>query len=293
MSAGGGPEAPLERLARAKINLYLRIVGRREDGYHELQSLIAFTDLADRLSAAPAARLSLEISGPFAAQCGAVDDNLVLRAARVLARETGHRAAATLHLVKNIPVAAGLGGGSADAAAALLLLQDLWGARLAPQRLRAVALELGADIPACLAGGASIVAGVGDALQPASRLPGAGVLLVNPGRALTTAAVFAALAPPYQAPIGDPPLCADPRQLADEIARRGNGLTVVAQRLCPAIAEVLAALRALPGARVAQMSGSGASCFALFDQIAAAQEARVALQRLRPAWFVHAGGLIG
>lgn len=283
---------PLQRAARAKINLFLRVIGRRADGYHLLQSLVGFTDLSDRLSVAPADTLSLEVSGPFAAECAAADDNLVSRAARLLAHEAGRPLGAALTLIKNIPVAAGLGGGSADAAAALLLLRDHWGLAPAPARLQALALRLGADVPVCLGRRAALVGGMGEVLMPAPPLPRAGVVLANPRRALPTQAVFAHLQPPYQEILPPPHGFADSPALAQEIARYGNGLTAAAQALCPPIGEVLGALSALPGALVAQMSGSGATCFALFKDAPAARLAGAVLAQQRAEWFVQAGALM-
>ena len=283
---------PLQRAARAKINLFLRVVGRRADGYHLLQSLVGFTDLSDRLSVAAADTLTLQISGPFAAQCAAADDNLVLRAGRLLANEAGRTLGAALTLVKNIPVAAGLGGGSADAAATLLLLRDHWGLALAPARLHDLALRLGADVPVCLGRRATLVGGVGEVLAPAPALPQAGVVLANPRRALPTEAVFKQMQPPYQDILAPPRGFADSAELAKEIGRYGNGLTVAARALCPPIGAVLSALAALPDALVAQMSGSGATCFALFKDAAAARLGGAALARQHADWFVQAGALM-
>ena len=177
--------------APAKVNLYLHVTGRRPDGYHLLDSLIVFADLCDTVTAAPAERLSLTLAGPFAdALDGA--DNLVSRAARALAAHAGRPPRATLRLVKHVPVAAGLGGGSSDAAAALRALIRLWGLSIEADELARLALELGADVPVCLAGHACFVGGIGDALTPAPALPSAPILLVNPGVAVPTTEVFAA-----------------------------------------------------------------------------------------------------
>jgi len=170
--------------ARAKINLWLKVVGKRADGYHLLDSLVAFADLGDTLDAAPADTLSLAVDGPQSGSLAAESDNLVLKAARALAASTGVAARAALRLTKNIPVAAGLGGGSADAAAALRALVELWRVALPDEQLFDLAGTLGADVPMCLAGRTAIASGIGDRLAPAPALPSCGLLLVNPGVAL-------------------------------------------------------------------------------------------------------------
>src|SRR5207302_5209491 len=171
--------------APAKINLYLHVIGRRADGYHLLDSLIAFADIGDRLTAEPSTTLSLEIGGPEAASLTAAgDDNLVLRAARLLADYTGTTLGAALHLEKNLPVAAGIGGGSSDAAAALRALVALWGASIAEEAIYRLGARLGADLAACLSGHAVWVGGIGERIRPAADLPQAGILLANPRREL-------------------------------------------------------------------------------------------------------------
>ena len=187
--------------APAKGNLYLHVTGRRDDGYHLLDSLVAFVDIGDRLRAEPAASLSLAVDGPEAADLAAVgDNNLVLRAARLLADRAGITVGAALHLHKHLPVAAGIGGGSSDAAAALLALRQLWRLPLDDNTLCALGARLGADVPACLYRRAAWVGGIGERLEPAEPLPEAGILLVNPRRALPTAAVFATVASARAAP---------------------------------------------------------------------------------------------
>ncbi len=181
-------------MAPAKVNLYLHVVGRRADGYHLLDSLIAFADIGDRVTAAPADRLSLAIGGPEADALGGLgDDNLVLRAARLLAEAAGAPSyGAALTLDKRLPVSSGIGGGSSDAAATLRALDRLWQRPLDPTALSALARRLGADTPACLMARPVWVGGIGERLEPAAGLPAAGIVLANPRRALPTAAVFAA-----------------------------------------------------------------------------------------------------
>jgi 4-diphosphocytidyl-2-C-methyl-D-erythritol kinase len=278
--------------ARAKINLYLHVTGRRDDGYHLLDSLVAFVDIGDRLRAEPAASLSLTVDGPEAADLAAVDDNLVLRAARLLADRAGVTAGAALYLDKHLPVAAGIGGGSSDAAAALLALKRLWRISLADEELYALGARLGADIPACLYGRAVWVGGIGERLEPAGPLPEAGILLVNPRRALPTAAVFAA----RQGPLGHvgrfAPMPCKASALARALMPCRNDLTEAAIGLVPEIAAVLARLGRLPGCLLVRMSGSGATCFALFANRADAEKARALVAAAEPRWWCAAGGFV-
>jgi 4-diphosphocytidyl-2-C-methyl-D-erythritol kinase len=288
--------APVVRAAPAKLNLYLHVVGRRaangRPGYHELDSLVAFADAHDTVAAAPAAELSLAVAGPFARALSGEGDNLVLRAARALAAEAGVAPAARLTLVKRLPVASGIGGGSADAAAALAALAALWRLDVSPRRLAAVALSLGADVPVCLAGRAAQMSGIGEIVRPAVSLPPAGLVLVNPGVALPTPAVFAARRGDFDVPAPLDRAPEDAAAFAAALSLRRNGLTEAAIGLVPDIAAVLAALAAAPGCLLARMSGSGATCFGLFADRAAADGAATALARARPGWWVKAAALV-
>ena len=258
--------------APAKVNLYLHIVGRRPDGLHLLESLAAFADAGDALYGEPADGLSLDVVGPFAGALVGETDNLVLRAARALAPGQGAR----LVLEKNLPVAAGLGGGSADAAAALRLLSRMWGIETDPGPLAA---GLGADVPVCLAGATCGMAGIGERLTPLPAWPVPHLLLANPGVSLPTPAVFGARRGPFRE--------SRPWPLSvSELAGCSNDLTEAAISLAPEVGEVLDALAALEGASFARMSGSGATCFAAFDDAAARDRAREALRERRPAWWV-------
>lgn len=277
------------RRAHAKVNLWLNVVGRRADGYHLLESLVAFADLADTLEAAPSDRLTLAIDGPAAAALAAEPDNLVLQAARRLADRAGVAPRAALRLTKNIPVAAGLGGGSADAAAALHALVDLWRLAVPVEELFDLAGGLGADVPMCLAGRTAIASGVGERLAAAPPLPPCAILLVNPRVALSTAEIFAARAGGFSQAGPVAPAWPDFAGFVDALAARGNDLTEAAVRLRPAVGDVLAFLRATAGVRYAAMSGSGATCFALY---ASEAEARAAAARVPAAWWRHAGALM-
>ncbi|MDE2515674.1 MAG: 4-(cytidine 5'-diphospho)-2-C-methyl-D-erythritol kinase [Rhodospirillales bacterium] len=280
--------------APAKINLFLHVTARRADGYHLLDSLAVFAGAADRLEGAAASRLALTVAGPFADGLTVEADNLVLRAAQVLARHGARPPVAALRLEKNLPVASGIGGGSADAAAALRLLARLWEMPLDPTAMQAIAVQLGADVPVCLDCRPTRMGGVGEVLTPAPRLPaGLGMVLVNPGLALATAAVFRAREAAFSPPAKLADAWADAGAMAADLARLSNDLEAPAMALCPPIAVVLAALRAMPGALLARMSGSGATCFALFGSVAAARAAAAALGRAEPGWWCWGGGLHG
>jgi 4-diphosphocytidyl-2-C-methyl-D-erythritol kinase len=279
--------------AAAKVNLYLHVLGRRADGYHLVDSLVAFVDIGDHITAEPAAALSLEVNGPEAAGLQPVrDDNLVLQAARLLADRAGIAAGAALRLKKNLPVAGGLGGGSSDAAAALVALRKLWEVLISDEALRELGVGLGADVPACLYRDAVWVGGIGERLEPAGALPEAGILLANPRQPLLTAAVFAARHGPFGKAARFAPMPSDAAGLADALSLRRNDLTEAAIGRVPEIETVLARLGGLPGARLPRMSGSGATCFALFDDRSAAATARARLAAAEPSWWCAAGGFL-
>ena len=284
---------PVTAFAPAKVNLYLHVLGRRADGYHLVDSLVAFAEVGDRLTAEPASTLSLEVSGPEAAGLGSVgSDNLVLRAARLLADHARVAAGAALHLEKNLPVAAGIGGGSSDAAATLLALRKLWRVAIGDEALRKLGARLGADIPACLYRRAVWVGGVGERLEPATELPEAGILLANPRKPLPTASVFAARRGPFGAAARFARMPSDAAGLAVALAPHRNDLTAAAISLVPEIGAVLARLGRLPGALLARMSGSGATCFVLFKDRAAAEAAGVQLAATQPSWWCAGGGFL-
>jgi 4-diphosphocytidyl-2-C-methyl-D-erythritol kinase len=285
---------------RAKVNLTLRVVGRRVDGYHDLESVVAFADCADRLTLNPNAELSLTTRGPLAEACGEISDNLVLRAAQLLAERVPDLKVGGFTLDKMLPVAAGIGGGSADAAAALRLLARLNGLALDDPRLVEVALETGADVPVCLASRACDMAGVGETLVPLS-VPKLPCVMVNPRVPLATRAVFAALGlrngellVGATDVIEAPSWPEDGAALADwveALALVGNDLEEPARRIQPVVGEVLSALGAAKGVGLARMSGSGATCFAIFSSAADAQAASEKIMLDRPQWWVHSGTL--
>jgi 4-diphosphocytidyl-2-C-methyl-D-erythritol kinase len=270
--------------APAKVNLFLRIIGRRADGYHLLDSLAVFPQIGDRLTVAPAEGLSLAVEGAFAGALAAEADNLVLRAARALAAAADIVPRAALTLEKRLPVASGIGGGSADAAAALRLLTRFWRVRVP---LTGIAAGLGADVPVCLAARAARMTGVGEVLGAAPRLPRFGLVLVNPGGAVATPAVFKARAGGFSASAILPAAWPDAAAMAADLAALGNDLQAPALALHPPIGAALAALAAAPGQLLTRMSGSGATCFALFPDAPAAETAAARLAR--PGWFVWGG----
>lgn len=272
--------------APAKVNLYLHVVGRRADGYHQLDSLIAFAGIGDTIEVSPAETLSLTVDGPTAALLPEACDNIVLNAARVLADRAGVSAGAAIRLTKRLPVAAGIGGGSADAAATLTALSRLWNIALPQSEMTALALALGADVPVCMAGRPMAVSGIGDHMVPPPPLPPAWLVLVNPMEPLSTPSVFKARTGCFSehAPLERRP--ADPADLARMLAARGNDLTAAATSLVPAINEVLALTAAQHSCLLARMSGSGATCFGLFAAEDEAKAAAAALKESRPGWWV-------
>ncbi len=274
--------------APAKLNLYLHVTGRRDDGYHLLDSLIAFADTHDTLEAEPAEGLSLELAGPFGENLQGEEDNLVLRAARALAAAAGRPADAALRLIKRLPVAAGIGGGSADAATVLRLLSRLWDLLLPTEEMQRMALALGADVPVCLAGRAAYTCGIGERLDPAPRLPRAHLILANPLIPLSTPQVFKARKGEFgridrfaEAPV-------DAAALADLLGSRANDLTAPAIACLPAIATGLEAIAGTEGCLLARMSGSGATCFGLYGDEAGARQAALILREELAGWWVVA-----
>ena len=273
--------------APAKVNLFLHVTGRRDDGYHLLDSLVVFADVGDMIRVAADEGLWLELAGRFEAGLRQVPDNLVMRAARLLAAQHGVPARARVLLVKNLPVASGVGGGSADAAAALRALLRLWNL---PGVDPLLAARLGADVPVCLAGRPARMAGIGEVLAPSPVIPACGIALINPGRHVSTPAVFQARRGEFSPPARLPEAWDGLAAMVEDLKRLNNDLEPPAIGLCPDIAEVLAVLRATPGCRLARMSGSGATCFGLFADAAAAAAAAATLRR--PDWWCWGGDLL-
>jgi 4-diphosphocytidyl-2-C-methyl-D-erythritol kinase len=280
-------DEPLTDLARAKVNLFLHVRGRRPDGRHTLESLAVFPETGDVLHVERSPIRTLALDGPFAIDLGSGADNLVIRALEALAAATAQRAGAALRLEKRLPVASGIGGGSADAAATLRLLLRLWGRTPDAAALDRLALGLGADVPVCLASAPALMGGIGERLAPAPPFPAFWVVLVNPMRPLSTAEVFGALGRRDNPPGPRPP--ARFRAVGDLVAwlaRQRNDLEEPARRLAPLIGAVLGALRWSPDCRLARMSGSGATCFGVYETEGQALGAAAAIGVREPGWWV-------
>jgi 4-diphosphocytidyl-2-C-methyl-D-erythritol kinase len=307
MTTGGATEASAKSPARAlvddgraKVNLTLRVVGRRVDGYHDLESVVAFADCADRLSLTPGPELLLATTGPLAQACGEPADNLVLKAARLLGERVPGLKVGSFTLDKVLPVAAGIGGGSADAAAALRLLAQANGLSIDDSKLVEVAQLTGADVPVCLASRACVMTGVGETLLPLV-LPKLPCVLVNPRIPVATRDVFEALGlrngellvgatDVFQAAAW-PEEGASVEEWVEALAAGTNDLEAPATRIEPVIGKVISALNATDGAWLARMSGSGATCYAIYENTAEAKRAAQKIQLDHPQWWVHAGVL--
>ncbi len=291
--------AVLSDFAPAKINLTLRIRGRRADGYHELESLVVFADVGDDLQFTPGDALGLSVEGETAADSGDIDGNLVLKAARALQKQRDTLRPGRFHLIKNLPVAAGVGGGSSDAAAALRLLSQINDLSLADPSLIAAARGTGADVPVCLDPRPRIMRGIGDLLSEPLNLPQLHGVLVNPRVAVPTAQVFRAWADnsvmrETPAPMQDPAshlveTTTSPTSaaLVAAVEQSTNDLEAPAIALFPAVGDVLTELRASDNCLLARMSGSGGTCFGLFKTAATAKAAADRLQQARPTWWVR------
>lgn len=292
-SSASGDSAPLTEIARAKVNLFLHIRGRRPEGYHTLDSFVVFPAIGDAVEAEPASGLTLSVTGPFGDGLSAGVDNLTLAAAtalsdRMKAIRAGEGIGAALRLTKNLPVAAGIGGGSADAGAALRLLSRMW--RGVPlDDLDDIAFALGADAPMCLAQRPALIGGVGERLAPPPPFPAFWMVLINPMQPLSTAEVFGALER-RENPAGPKPPAqfADLDHLTSWLSTCRNDLEAPARALRPAIGRCLSALTWRRACRFARMSGSGATCFGIFGGEAEALSAADEIRKAEPAWWVSA-----
>ncbi|KKB10877.1 hypothetical protein VE25_15675 [Devosia geojensis] len=285
---------PFVQPAPAKVNLALHVVGRRADGYHELDSLMVFADIGDELTAVPAAADRLAVTGPFGKGLGN-GENLVTRAvAAFRARWPGHVPfGLDMTLAKNLPVAAGLGGGSADAAAVLRLMASLGETEIAAADLVALAASLGADVPACLVSAPLVARGIGDVMRPLKAFPACHVVLVNPLVPVATAEVFRRLQSRQNPPMPDlPEPMTRPAQLGIWLAETRNDLEPPAVAMVPQIGSLIARLSQAPGCMLARMSGSGATVFGLFGSSAQAHQAAHELRETYPDYWVAAAPLI-
>ncbi|HKQ55828.1 MAG TPA: 4-(cytidine 5'-diphospho)-2-C-methyl-D-erythritol kinase [Methyloceanibacter sp.] len=284
----------LHDIGRAKINLTLDVLGRRTDGFHELRSLVAFANFGDRLVLDAGNGLDLEVDGPFAAALGT--GNLVLEAGRAARARVPNLRLGRFRLAKSLPVAAGLGGGSADAAAALRLIARANPGLIADEVLADLALELGSDVRVCLKSRPALMTGRGETIERVQGFPACGVVLANPGSALATQAVYAALdaktaGPSPRSEAGRLDFRCDFDALLAYALPRDNDLEAPAAKLVPEISDVLAALAALEGVGLARLSGSGPTCFALLRSAADAERAAGALAAAHPAWWIASGAL--
>jgi 4-diphosphocytidyl-2-C-methyl-D-erythritol kinase len=289
-------EAAFTEAAPAKVNLALHVTGRRPDGYHELESLVVFVDVADEVTARPAKADRLRVTGPFAAAAGNGDSNLVMRAIRAFRERWPDRLPTGLDvaLTKNLPVAAGIGGGSADAAAMLRLLASIGEGEFALAELRTVALTLGADVPACLMSRPCEVRGVGEIVHPLRAFPATHLVLVNPLVPVVTADVFRRLERRENPPMPAlPQPLTRPAQLGLWLAETRNDLEPPAIALVPAIGELLREMRVLDGCALARMSGSGGTVFGLFGSAAQAHQAAHDMRERYPQYWVAAAPVIG
>jgi 4-diphosphocytidyl-2-C-methyl-D-erythritol kinase len=283
------PQLLTER-APAKINLTLHIIGRRANGFHTLESLVTFSRGGDTVTLAPGEPLMLSVEGPSAAASGKVEDNLIVRAARHFSDRCPDAKLGAFHLVKRLPVAAGIGGGSSDAAAALRLLARANALSIDDPRIMEAAKASGADVSVCLVRRARMMRGIGDALGPLLAIPPIVALLVNPGVPVETKSVFAKMniAPGTAAGFGGHPELY-PKMQADALIaalrKARNDLEAAACLLAPIIGDVLAVLSTAPGCRLARMSGSGATCFAIFPDCRSAARAKKAILRTHTTWW--------
>lgn len=279
--------------AFAKVNLYLHVCNRLDNGYHELDSLICFAQTGDVITVSPQDHLSLEITGPMAVYLKdePLDENLVMRAARALQKLCKTEQGAHIVLDKRLPVAAGVGGGSGDAAATLKALCKLWNVFPDPVGMDALTLSLGADVPICMKSHAAHVAGIGEEITPLPPLPEFWMVLVNPMVALSTPAVFKARDSAFSPAM---PMAGEYEAGAfiQALKERSNDLTAPAIKLAPEVAQVITVLEKTDGADLFRMSGSGATCFALYASEALAKSAEEAIGKAYPAWWIARGKII-
>ncbi|MBB5515525.1 4-diphosphocytidyl-2-C-methyl-D-erythritol kinase [Rubricella aquisinus] len=273
--------APDQELAPAKVNLTLHVTGQRPDGYHLLDSLVVFPRVGDLVTVEPARSLSLTLRGPFGIDLAADEDNLVLRAARLI---LGPEHGAALLLDKALPVASGIGGGSSDAAATLRLLARQYG-----RAMPADVLSLGADVPVCLSPRPQWMRGIGGDVHAAQGLPPFWLVLVNAGVKVPTGPVFQGLASKHNPRCTPMPDAPDLRSFAAWLRDNRNDLEPPARAICPVIGDVITALEQAAGCHLARMSGSGATVFGLFGDERAALRAADTLRAAQPRWWVAAG----
>ena len=274
--------------ARAKVNLYLHVTGKRPDGYHLLESLVVFPNGGDKITVVRDRDLRLDITGPFSKTIGNTDENLILKAAHLLREEGGVDQGARITLVKNLPVSAGIGGGSADAAASLKLLNQLWKIGFSDFELSDLGLRLGADVPVCLLGKSAIMSGIGEQLEEVGKIPKIVIILVNSGIVMSTFDVFRRLEIQEKTSSQVWTSGASAPEFCEALAAAGNDLQAPAIEMAPEIETVLSEIEGQEGCRLARMSGSGATCFGIFETELAAQRAAQGIQSHHFDWWVQA-----
>jgi len=288
------PSAAFLLQAPAKITLYLHVIGQRSDGFHTIDSLTSFANIADTLTFKPLADFRLRVGGPFASQLGTIGNNLVTRAVRLFANKAGVKPTGEIFLKKNLPVAAGLGGGSSDAATALHGVGQLWD--ISPERVLSIEdlVSLGADMPICFHGKCASVGGIGEVIHSNSSLPNAWLLLANPGVSIATKDVYERLMPPYNSSKHAHQLYkpANVVDLANALRQTRNDLTPAACLFAPAIRLVLRSLGAMNDCLLARMCGSGATCFGLFQSEDAVRASEEMLKSKYPTWWVRRTSLL-
>ncbi|MCC6597566.1 MAG: 4-(cytidine 5'-diphospho)-2-C-methyl-D-erythritol kinase [Alphaproteobacteria bacterium] len=294
------PAQALRVFAPAKINLNLQVTGRRGDGYHLLDSLVAFADIGDEITLSPARDFSFRIKGPFAESFSAAErapgldcKNLAVRAALALAQWAKKPLLVTITLTKNLPLGAGLGGGSADAASVLRALAEYWGINVQAPEILELATTLGADVPVCLRGHPARIRGIGERIEPLVALPEMPAILVHPGKPCATHEVFGAYHQPFSPERKMPPGLGTVHALMTFLQENGNDLTAAATEIIPDIAVILEILDAQPGCALARMSGSGSGCFGIFVSAQQAQAAVSVIKAAHPHWWVQNGLIMG
>ena len=278
--------------APAKLNLYLHVIGQREDGYHELDSLVAFASVGDLVYARPAANLNLTINGPFARQLHSISDNLVWRTANALQNITGVHVGADLVLTKNLPISSGIGGGSANAAATIRALIGLWDINQNDYDLSAFALALGADVPVCLYGQAAFMGGIGEEIAPGPEIPNVDLVIVNPGVPVSTPDVFKIRNGGFSKPAKRTGKMKSLSAFTRELTCCANDLTESAITIAPDIQKVLSALNSAGDCLLARMSGSGATCFGIFKTKRHAKRAASEIATKNPDWWIKTANLL-
>ncbi|MCK5547125.1 MAG: 4-(cytidine 5'-diphospho)-2-C-methyl-D-erythritol kinase [Rhodospirillaceae bacterium] len=288
-------QTTIAQKANAKINLYLHVTGKLENGFHTLDSLVVFADVGDNITVNEAPNsneISLKVSGPFGSDVPSDDSNLVIKAAKLFRDTHNVQMGAEILLEKNLPVSSGIGGGSADAAAVIRSLSDLWGLNTPALDLKTISQKLGADVPVCLMGKNVFMSGIGEILTPAPKLPQCWLVLANSGVKVSTPDVFKNRTGKFSNPARFEEAPKDAACLAEIIANRGNDLYLSAIALAPEIAEVIEALQGLDGALLARMSGSGATCFGIFAGEKEALAGALRLAQNNPNWWIAAAKML-